>query len=225
MQEVSEKYYKRDLWIRENLNYAQPHYRLEKSAHIINRIAQGKECDLLDVGCGPAILQNLLDKKIHYYGIDLAIHNPAPNLIQRDFVETPIKFEDKKFDIVVAQGVFEYIGKFQEEKFAEIQRLLNEDGIFFLSYVNFDHVHLLKYHLYNNMQSFKEFHKSLSRFFHVDRFSPTSYHWHHHEPNRRILRDMQMHFNVNIPVLGPMFAVEYFFICSLPGSKKAGSRA
>jgi hypothetical protein len=28
----------------------------------------------------------------------------------------------------------------------------------------------------------------------------------------------QMHLNLNIPVISPMLAVEYFFVCSLPGS-------
>ena len=46
--------YKKDFWSKENLEYSRPHYRLEKSARIINRIARGRRCTLLDVGCGPA---------------------------------------------------------------------------------------------------------------------------------------------------------------------------
>jgi hypothetical protein len=41
------RYYKRDFWSRENLNYAQPHFRLEKAARIVNRMAGGKSRDLL----------------------------------------------------------------------------------------------------------------------------------------------------------------------------------
>jgi hypothetical protein len=61
---VATEYYKRDFWIKENLNYAKPHFRLEKAARVVNRIAGGKECDLLDVGCGPAALMHLLHHDI-----------------------------------------------------------------------------------------------------------------------------------------------------------------
>lgn len=214
MAQASDTYYKRDFWIRENLNYAQPHFRLEKSARIVNRTARGKECDLLDVGCGPATLMHLLQKNIHYYGIDIAIHSPAPYLIQTDFLETPIKFADKQFDIILAQGVFEYVGGFQSQKFSEIKRLLNKHGTFIVSYVNFDHRHKDVYPVYNNIQSFDDFRKSLARFFHIDRHIPTSHHWHHHEPTRQFMKTIQMHINMNIPFISRLFAVEYFFICS-----------
>src|SRR5580700_2737522 len=96
--------YKKGFWSEENLKYGKPHHRLEKSARIINRIAQGKERTLLDVGCGPATLMSLLPPNIRYHGIDIAIHGQAPNLMETDFVAEPIKFGDKTFDIVVAQG-------------------------------------------------------------------------------------------------------------------------
>ena len=35
--------YKKDFWSKENLKYSRPHYRLEKSARIVNRLARGKE--------------------------------------------------------------------------------------------------------------------------------------------------------------------------------------
>jgi SAM-dependent methyltransferase len=214
MEQTSEQYYKRDFWVRENLNYVKPHFRLEKSARIVNAIAGGKEADLLDVGCGPATLKHLLAPNVNYHGLDIAIHNPAPYLLQTDFLETPIRFGDKRFDIILAQGVFEYIGTHQSEKFSEIQRLLKKDGIFVLSYVNFNHIHRDVYRIYNNVQSFGDFKKSLERFFNVDRFLPTSHHWHHHEPNRKFMKAIQMHINMNIPLLSPLFAVEYFFVCS-----------
>jgi hypothetical protein len=110
--------------------------------------------------------------------------------------------------------VFEYIGTHQSEKFSEIQRLLKKDGVFVLSYVNFNHIHRDVYRIYNNVQSFGDFKKSLERFFKVDRFLPTSHHWHHHEPNRKFMKAIQMHINMNIPLLSPLFAVEYFFVCS-----------
>ncbi|MBZ5676619.1 MAG: methyltransferase domain-containing protein [Acidobacteriia bacterium] len=214
MRQVSETYHKRDLWAKENLNYAQPHFRLEKAARLINEIARGKQCDLLDVGCGPATLKRLLAGNIDYHGIDIAIHDPGPNVIQTDFVETPISFRDKRFDIIIAQGVFEYIGTVQDQKFSEIARLLKNDGTFILSYVNFNHIRRKIYELYNNVQSFDEFHKSLRRFFRVDRVLPTSHHWHHEEPFTERTKNLQMRINLTIPLFSRRFAIEYFFICS-----------
>ena len=214
MSEVATKYYKRDFWIKENLNYVQPHFRLEKSARIINRISHGRECDLLDIGCGPATLMHLLRENVHYHGIDIAIHNPALNLVQTDFLENPIHFRDQQFEIVLAQGVFEYAGNHQAQKFSEIERLLRPGGTFIVSYVNFDHPNTFVYEPYNNVQSLDDFRKSLAQFFSIDRVIPTSHNWRHHEPNRRFMKNIHMHINMNIPLISRMLAIEFFFICS-----------
>jgi SAM-dependent methyltransferase len=209
-----DKYHKRDFWSEENLKYSQPHFRMTKAAGIINRLAGGRSCDLLDVGCGPAALACLLDNNIRYHGIDMAIHNPAPHLIEADFVENPIRFGEKKFDIIVAQGVFEYIGTAQGQKFSEIAQLLKEGGRFIATYVNFGHRNRYIYWPYNNIQSFDEFHAGLERYFHVHTFHPTSHRWHHDEPRTRLKKAIHMRINVNIPYISRRFAVEYFFICS-----------
>jgi cyclopropane fatty-acyl-phospholipid synthase-like methyltransferase len=211
---MTETYYKREFWATENLKYVQPHFRLAKAARIVNRLARGKKCELLDVGCGPATLAGFVNKNIDYYGIDIAIHNPAPNLLQTDFLAAPIQFRERQFDIIVAQGIFEYIGKFQSQKLTEIEQLLRTRGTFIVSYVNFNHLHRRVYEPYSNVQSFEEFRKSLARVFRIDRCFPTSYHWHHHEPNRQFMKAIQMRINVKIPLLSHLFAVEYFFICS-----------
>jgi SAM-dependent methyltransferase len=214
MAQVTEKYYKEEFWATENLSYAQPHFRLEKAARIVNRLARGRRCNLLDVGCGPATLARVLDKDIDYYGIDIAIHRPALNLRQCDFLAEPIRFDDRKFDMIVAQGVFEYVGKFQSLKLAEIYSLLKKDGIFLVSYVNFDHLHRCLYEPYSNVQSFEEFRGSLAEVFHIDRYFPTSVRWRHQEPKGRLMKLVQMYNNWNIPFVTRRFAVEYFFICS-----------
>ena len=206
--------YKKDFWSEENLKYSRPHYRMEKAARLINRLARGREQTLLDVGCGPATLMSLLKPNIRYYGIDIAIQEPAPNLLEADFVEAPIRFGDKTFDIIVAQGVFEYVGRFQSQKFAEIAKLLNTDGTFVVSYVNFDHRQKDVYWPYSNVQPFNEFRKSLEENFRIRRFFPTSYNWNHWEPGRKVLRAANMHIKVNVPIVGPALAVEYFLICS-----------
>ena len=207
--------HKKDFWSKENLQYSRPHYRLEKSARIINRLARAKESImLLDVGCGPAALMPLLRPNIQYYGIDIAIHNPAPNLIEADLVNTPIRFNDKRFDIVIAQGFFEYMGTFQAQKFAEISELLNDGGIFVVSYVNFGHRNKDIYWPYSNVQALNDFRQSLAQYFEVKKSFPTSYNWHHSEPNRKLIKAANRYVSsINIPIIGPVLAVEYFFIC------------
>lgn len=206
--------YKKGFWSEENLKYSRPHYRLEKSARIINRLAQGKNCKLLDVGCGPAALMPLLQPNIQYYGIDIAIHDPAPNLIEADLLEAPIRFGDKHFDIILAQGFFEYIARFQAQKFTEIAGLLNDGGVFIVSYVNFDHRARDIYWPYSNVQSLDDFRRSLAQNFKIHRFFPTSYNWNHSEPSRKFLKAANLNINFNIPFISRVLAVEYFFICS-----------
>ena len=209
------KSYKRDFWIKENQKHVPAHYRLQKAARVVSDIAQGRECDLLDVGCGPATFGSLLPGNIHYHGIDLAIHNPASNLIETDILENPIKFGEKQFDIIVALGVFEYVGSVQSQKFDEIAQLLNEHGKFVLSYTNFDHHDKHIFEAFSNVQSFGDFRQSLARHFTIDRYFPASHNWHGGQPTRRLVKAANMHVNANIPLLSPRLAVEYFFICSL----------
>jgi SAM-dependent methyltransferase len=206
--------YKKDFWSKENLQYSRPHYRLEKSARIINRIARDRKCALLDVGCGGAALRSFLRPNIEYYGIDIAIHDPAPNLIEADFLEAPIPFADKRFDIVISQGVFEYVGDFQARIFSEMARLLNDSGVFIGSYVNFDHHDRYIYWPYSNVQGFDEFQQSLAQHFHIHRVIPTSHNWSHSEPSRKLTKAVNMHINANVPFVSRALAVEYFFVCS-----------
>ena len=215
------QHYARDFWSKENLKFAKPHFRMEKAARIINAITQRKESDLLDVGCGPAALLHLLDENIHYYGIDIAIHEPAPNLIEADLLKTPIKFGDRLFDIVIAQGVFEYIGAFQSQKFAEISSLLTDNGKFIVSYWNFSHRDKRVYAAFNNIQSYNQLRKSLARYFTIDDSFPVGHNWHQREPGRKLMKAAQMCVNRNIPFISPVLAVEYFFICSPCRPKRA----
>jgi SAM-dependent methyltransferase len=205
---------RKDFWKEENLNFSRPWYRLEKSARIINRIAGGAECTLLDIGCGPATLMRLLPSNVQYHGIDIAIHNPTPNLIEADIVDAPIRFHEKRFDIVIAQGIFEYVGDCQSQKFAEVAQLLNEGGTFIATYWNFGHRKRYIYEAFSNVQAFDEFRDDLARYFNIDRLFPASYNWRHSEPNRKLIKALNMHMNVNIPFIGPALAVEYYFICS-----------
>jgi SAM-dependent methyltransferase len=210
----SVKYYKRDFWSQENLRFAKPHFRLEKAARIVNSIADDQQCDLLDVGCGPGTLARFLKPAVSYYGIDMAIHDPAPNMLEADLVKVPIAFGAKRFDIVVAQGFFEYIGRLQEQKFAEIADILADDGKFIVTYVNFGHRDRQIYWPYSNVQPLADFRASLGRYFTIDRAFPTSHNWKHGEPNRKFMRVSQMPLMFDVPIVSKLLGVEYFFICS-----------
>jgi SAM-dependent methyltransferase len=210
--------YGRDFWIEFGRTYSKPHYRLEKSARIINRLARNRgRCTLLDIGCGPATLQHLLASNITYYGIDMAIQEPAPNLVESDFLKTPIRFEDMKFDIISVQGVFEYLGGHQAQKLAEIAGLFNQDGVALLTYVNFGHRKPDICEPYSNVQSINDFSNNVNQHLSVKKLFPTSYNWNHWEPGRALLRAANMPLQVNIPLLSRPLAVEYFFICSSRG--------
>ena len=205
---------KRDFWIVENQRFARAHYRLEKASRIVNGLAGTDECDLLDLGCGPATLQKLLSPNIHYHGIDIALSERAPNLIEADLLESPIEFRDKHFDIVLAHGLFEYLGSHQSQKLSEIAKLLHENGRFVVSYTNFGHRCPEVYRYYVSVQPIEKFRQSLSEHFVVRRCLPTSHNWNHSEPNRRLIMAANMNWNWNVPMVGPRLAVAYFFICS-----------
>lgn len=214
MTDGSSKIYKKDFWTRENPRYAEPHFRLRKSARIINRIAAGRRVDLLDVGCGPASLSSLLDPSISYYGIDIALSQPAPNLREIDILETPVTFDRRGFDIVVTQGVFEYLGERWAQKFGEIAAVLRPGGTFVVSYVNFDHRHPSIYWPYSNVQPFGEFVSRLGDAFDVVRVIPTSHNWNHSEPNRKWLVAVNMRLDRRIPYVTSKLGVEYFVVCT-----------
>lgn len=216
MTKVTDKYFDKKFWLDEAaLYYKQPYLRLEKCSRLVNRIAQGKEVDLLDVGCGPATLEKLLNKNIHYHGIDIAIHHPGTNLVEMDIINNPINFENKKFDIVIATGLFEYMGKYQKKKMSEIQQVLKDGGKFIVSYTNFGHIHsLIDYTPYNNIVSIKEFTKDLALFFHIDKITPTFYNWNGTEPRKRWSYSIQKYVTIHIPIIHSRFAVSYFFVCT-----------
>jgi SAM-dependent methyltransferase len=214
------EFYKRGFWGKENLKFSEPWYRLLKSAQLIGRLAGGRECTLLDIGCGPATLMRLLPANIQYYGIDIAIQNPAPNLIEADLLASPIAFGERTFDLVVALGVFEYLGTFQSQKFAEIAKLLDNKGKFVVSYTNFGHRKKRIYEAFSNVQPLDSFRQELSRYFTIDRSFPASHNWKHSQPSRPLVKAINMRVNVRIPLISPVLGVDYFFICSARGPQE-----
>ena len=214
MSEATEtEYYKRDFWVEENTKYSEPHHRMRKVARLANRLSGSKSSRLLDVGCGPATLQGLLEPHIAYFGIDIAIHEPAPNLKESDILEEPINFDNRPFDIVVAQGLFEYLGDRQSRKFREIADVVSDTGSIIITYVNFDHRRPNLYWPYSNVQSPAKFRSSLAETFVVERQFATAHNWNHTEPTRRLICAPNMYLNVRVPYLTSRLAVEYVYVC------------
>jgi SAM-dependent methyltransferase len=207
-------FYKRDFWIRENTRFSQPYFRLEKLGRIVNSIANGRTCDLLDIGCGPATLAKLLRKNINYFGIDIAIQDPAPNLLEVDILENEIKFGDIKFDIVVAAGLFEYMADSQHQKFCEIKNILKDGGKFIVTYSNVRRYRQSIPATWNNIQPIEDFKNDLGVHFHVDRFFASSHSRKGPPSNRRVIRNIQMNLNIYIPLISPLLALDYIMVCS-----------
>lgn len=219
MRKRSSEYLDKDFWLEERRHYIKPYFRLEKCASIINSLSRGKDCELLDVGCGPATLSGLLRENIDYFGIDLAILMPAPNLIEMDITQNEIGFRGMSFDIVVTAGLFEYLGNLQNQKLCEIRKILKSDGRFIATYTNFHHLnHERGYNdIYNNIQAIDDFKSELELRFCVDRWYPSSHNWLRTEPRRIWLKKIQMPLSFHLPIFSRLFAVNYFFICSLSG--------
>jgi SAM-dependent methyltransferase len=208
------RYYERDFWQTENLKFVDVHFRMAKVARLIRQLAGAQEADLLDLGCGPAALAGVLPENVHYHGIDIAIQTPAPNLLEMDILKQPISFHGKKFDLIVAQGLFEYCGDRQSQKFAEIRDLLEADGKFIVTYTNFAHRKKEIYGPYSNVQAPGDFRRDLDRYFRVTRSFPSSYNWNHSIPNRKLMKAAQARLNVDIPVVSSLLAVDRIYICS-----------
>lgn len=208
------KLYKKDFWSKENLKYSEPHFRMRKFARLVRRLARDRECDLLDLGCGPAALASLMPSNVHYYGIDISIPAPAQNLLEMDILQEPIDFRGMKFDFVVAQGFFEYVGEYQAQKFAEIAAILKDNGKFILTYQNFDHRQRSIYWPYSNVQPAADFQRELGRFFNIERRFSGAHNWSHSHPRRKLVSGLQKHLNVYVPVISPRLAVDYFYVCS-----------
>jgi SAM-dependent methyltransferase len=209
-----ERFYKREFWQTENLKFVAPHFRLVKVARIVRQIASGRRCDLLDVGCGPAALSRLMPANVRYHGIDIAIQEPAANLIEVDFLEESISFRGQSFDLIVLQGVFEYVGGFQSRKLKEIRDLLRDGGIFVVTYTNYAHRQKTPYWAHNNIRPPADFRRDLEQFFRVEKCFPSSYNWKQLHPSRRLMRWSQARLDVTIPVVSRLFAVDYIYICS-----------
>ncbi len=219
-------FHSQEFWQRENLKYSKPNFRLERVARIVNTMSKGRAWELLDVGCGPGALATILRPNIQYYGIDIALQRSAPYLMERDFSRHPLEWAGKHFDVIVAAGVFEYMGVVQDQRLQDISRLLKPDGRFVVTYTNYQHrKDNREYHwLYNNIQPITVFKQHLATVFVVKRWFPCSSNWHWSEPRRAWLRACQMRVNLRLPVISRMTALDYVFICASREGGRGGAR-
>ena len=212
--ETDDRELNRDFWSVENMRYAAPHFRLHRIAKLVNGIARGRACTLLDVGCGPAALAPLLEGNIRYFGIDIAIQRPAPNFAEVDLTRSEIPFEGQTFDLVVASGFFEYVGGYESQILEKIHGVLKPDGALIVSYINFEHIHCIVTPHYSNIRTIGSFKDDLRQHFEIKRSFPVSYNWRGTAPRRRVLTGLEMHFDVDIPMAGRFLGVEYLFVCA-----------
>ena len=165
-------------------------------------------------GADPETLKTLLHDNINYHGIDIAIQNPKPNLIELDIVKNEITFPGRLFDIIVSAGVFEYVGDMEKQKFGEIRKLLKPGGRFIVSYMNMDHRTKPRYPTWNNIKSIGEFKRNLEAYFHVERCFPSYYSFHDDDLKSKAMRRLQMSLNMDIPVISRLLGVNFIFIAA-----------
>jgi hypothetical protein len=106
----------------------------------------------------------------------------------------------------------------QSRKFAEISRLVKSGGTFVVTYTNFGHRRPHVFEAFSNVQPLADFRRDLERYFTVDRHFPASHNWKHSQPDKPLVKAINMRVSANIPVISPMLAVDYYFVCSPRGT-------
>src|SRR6478752_10473135 len=82
------------------------------------------------------------------------------------------------------------------------------------SYQNFGHRKQEIYWPYSNVQPPGDFRRELSRFFRIERSYPGSHNWNHTQPGRTFMKVSQARLTVNIPLISPVLAVDYLYVCA-----------
>jgi predicted TPR repeat methyltransferase len=111
--------------------------------------ADGRIDSVLDIGTGTGSLAALFrdharstGENVKVAGIDLSLpmlkqgrdKNAAPLLAQADVSDKHLPFQDRKFDVVTASGVLDFIGSL-DDLAAEMARVAEYDGIVAVTYI------------------------------------------------------------------------------------------
>uniref|UniRef100_A0A832G6Q9 Class I SAM-dependent methyltransferase n=1 Tax=Ignavibacterium album TaxID=591197 RepID=A0A832G6Q9_9BACT len=120
--------------------------RKEKALFAIDRFANGRTINVLDIGCGTGhYMEELLIRNHNVTGIDVAFgmlmkakqkldkFNGKSHLIKSNIENLP--FNDNSFDVILCIGVIEYLPDIPKA-LKEINRVLKGDGIVILSAPN-----------------------------------------------------------------------------------------
>ena len=122
------------------------HPRLKLIANLVNDLPEPNQT-LLDVGCGPAALRRAIGSNIEYFGVGIVSgiigeHDDPAHFAICDLNHDLECFGNKKFDIVVCSGIFEYIH--DPDRFMRFLSLkMSEHGHLIISYENRQHYRCL----------------------------------------------------------------------------------
>lgn len=206
-------FYTKQYWIKENYKYKNVHFRLERVANIINAKSK-RSADLLDIGCGTATLSTILREDINYFGIDIAPHSNEPNIRELDIANSVIQFDERKFDVIVVSGLFEYLGEKHVEKMKEISNILKDRGIFIVTFSNMEHIKKPNYPSWNNFDSISVFKGNLEKHFQVMNYFPAYHNIKYTEITNGIGKKLAHKINFNIPTISNRWGIDFIFICT-----------
>lgn len=133
-------------WRGNAYRFGRPHARLQLVARIVSTLParSGAHAShprtLLDLGCGPAALRQLLPADIAYHGVDLTAEALPPGRESDRFAVADLNadvdpFPTRTFDVLVVSGMFEYVrdpGAF----LALVRRKTRPGGHLVLTYLN-----------------------------------------------------------------------------------------
>lgn len=129
-------------WDERGLAFQKVHHRLRIIREMFDRIP-GPVTTVLDLGCGPATLRQVLPPHVEYFGVDFAaaiveaFADPA-HFEVADFNVNPSCFDTKTFDVLICSGIFEYVR--DPHRFVELlERKATIGGHLILSYTNRQH--------------------------------------------------------------------------------------
>lgn len=102
----------REYWNGRSPEFADVHPRLRLIGRLVAALSDVR--DVLDVGCGPAVMRTVLPPQLEYFGVDIApsvieaLGDPA-HFAVADLDASPRPFGERRFDLLLCSGVFEYV--------------------------------------------------------------------------------------------------------------------
>ncbi len=129
-------------WNSRTLDFQKVHPRLRIIRRLFDAIpAQVRT--VLDVGCGPATIRDILPSHIEYFGVDFAqvvidaFRDPVHYEVA-DINASPRCFGARRFDVIICSGIFEYVK--DPVAFVEfLEAKSHVGGHLLLSYTNRQH--------------------------------------------------------------------------------------